>query len=87
MNKFIEPHKDWIDKTWDKIDKKLKVIAPRTDKRGIIPYTAKGGLHTPIYATDEQGNTMASGVDFCGLCILIQATKCIKIVPAHRKNF
>ena len=58
MNKFIEPHKDWIDKTWDKIDKKLKVIAPRTDKRGIIPYTTKGGVHTPVYATDEQGNTI-----------------------------
>ena len=56
MNKYIEPHKEWVDKTWQKIDKKLKVIAPRTDKKGIIPYTTVDGIHTPVYATDENGN-------------------------------
>lgn len=58
MNKYIEPHKDWINQTWEKINKKLKVVAPRTDKMGIIPYTTKDGVHTPVYARDENDNTI-----------------------------
>lgn len=58
MNKYIEPHKDWINETWDKICKKIKIVAPRTDSRDIIPYTTVNGVHKGAHAIDEQGNSI-----------------------------
>ncbi len=56
MDKYISPHKEWIDNTLKKIDKKLKVVAPRT--KGMPPYTSIDGKHTPVYAKDREGNTI-----------------------------
>ncbi len=43
MNQIIENNKEWISKTWENIDNKLKVIAVRS--RDKIPYTTKNGKH------------------------------------------
>lgn len=50
MNKYIEPHKGWVDNTLQKIDEKLKKVAPRT--KGTMPYTTKDGKHIPVYIKD-----------------------------------
>ena len=52
MNKYIEPHKEWIDSTWKKIDDKLKVVAPRT--MGLHPYSSIDGKHVPVYKTNRE---------------------------------
>lgn len=46
MDKYIYPHKEWIDETLKKVDKKLKAVSPRT--KGIPPYTTLNGKHTPV---------------------------------------
>lgn len=56
MDKYIAPHKEWVEETIKKIDKKLKVVAPRT--KGIPPYTSVDGKHTPVYSKDREGNTI-----------------------------
>jgi len=56
MKKHIEPHKEWINQIWEKIDNKLKIVAPRTDKREVLPYTTVDGVHTPAYVKDENNN-------------------------------
>lgn len=50
MNKYIDPHKEWINNTIKKIDKKLKIVSPRT--KGTLPYTTKEGKHIPVYVKD-----------------------------------
>ncbi len=37
LEKFTEPHKEWIDEVWEKIDKKMKVVSAKSI--GKIPYT------------------------------------------------
>lgn len=54
MDKYIQNHKQWVSETLEKIDKKLKIVAPRT--KGIPPYTTTDGKHTPVYVTDKDGN-------------------------------
>lgn len=56
MNKYISPHKEWIEETLKKIDKKLRVVAPHT--KGVPPYTTVDGKHTPVYSKDREGNTI-----------------------------
>ena len=53
MDKYISPYKSWIDETINKIDKKLKIVAPRT--KGTPPYTTQNGKHIPIYTKDKAG--------------------------------
>lgn len=50
MNKYIQTHKKWIDSTWEKLDRKLKVVAPRT--KGILPYSTTNGKHEFWFYTD-----------------------------------
>ena len=43
-NNFIAQNKDWIDSTWEKIEKKLSRVA--VDSREKIPYTTVNGVHS-----------------------------------------
>ncbi len=43
MNKVIEQNREWIDGTWDKIDKKMSRIAVKSYDK--IPYTTINGVH------------------------------------------
>lgn len=43
LNEIIEQNKDWIDDTWEKIDKKLSRLAVK--ERDKIPYTTVNGVH------------------------------------------
>lgn len=43
MNTIIQENKEWIDNTWEKIDKKLSKIAVRS--RNKLPYTTINGIH------------------------------------------
>ena len=43
MEKIIAQNKQWIDETWDKIDKKLSRVAIKS--RNKIPYTTINGVH------------------------------------------
>lgn len=43
MNKLIEQNKEWIDSTWEKLDKKLSRTA--ISSRNKIPYTTVNGIH------------------------------------------
>lgn len=49
MNKVIEQNREWIDGTWDKIDKKMSRIAVKSYDK--IPYTTVNGVH------DDRGRT------------------------------
>lgn len=49
MNKAIEENREWIDVTWDKIDKKMRRIAVKSYDK--IPYTSVNGTH------DNRGKT------------------------------
>lgn len=48
----MEENKQWIDETWDKLDKKLKAVSQRSKDK--IPYTAVDGVH------DDQMKTRPS---------------------------
>ncbi len=50
MNRIIEINKDWIDKTWEKIDAKLQRVAVKS--RDKIPYTTINGEHDNRAATE-----------------------------------
>lgn len=50
MNKIIEDNKEWINKTWDKIDAKLKAVRERSKDK--IPYTAIDGVHNNMAKDD-----------------------------------
>lgn len=52
MKGILEENKQWIDETWDKLDKKLKVVSQRSKDK--IPYTAVDGVH------DDQMKTRPS---------------------------
>ena len=43
MNKVIEQNREWIDGTWEKIDKKMSRIAVKSYDK--IPYTTINGVH------------------------------------------
>lgn len=43
MEKYLDTHKEWIDSTWEKLDKKLSKIA--ITSRDFIPYTTQNGKH------------------------------------------
>lgn len=43
MKGILEENRKWIDETWEKLDKKLKVVAQRSKDK--IPYTAIDGVH------------------------------------------
>ncbi|MDO4618949.1 MAG: glycoside hydrolase family 88 protein [Clostridia bacterium] len=49
MEKYIENYKEWINATWDKLDKKLSKIAIKS--RDKIPYTTKDGVHDNRHET------------------------------------
>lgn len=50
MNKIIEENKAWIDETWEKLDKKLKVVSEKSKNK--IPYTTVNGVHDNMVETD-----------------------------------
>ena len=52
MKGVLEENRQWIDETWDKLDKKLKVVSQRSKDK--IPYTAMDGVH------DDQMKTRPS---------------------------
>lgn len=43
MEKIISQNKEWIDSTWEKVDKKLKLVRERSYDK--IPYTTHDGVH------------------------------------------
>ncbi len=43
MHNIIEKNRDWINETWEKIDRKLSKVALRS--RAKLPYTAVNGVH------------------------------------------
>lgn len=50
MEKIIEKNIDWINSTWEKIDKKLKVVSEKSKNK--IPYTTKNGVHNDMAQED-----------------------------------
>ena len=50
MNKIIEENKDFINSTWDKLDKKLKLVSERSKNK--IPYTTRDGVHNNMADED-----------------------------------
>jgi len=44
MNTIIAQNKEWIDATWEKINKKLECTAVKS--RNKLPYTTIDGIHT-----------------------------------------
>lgn len=50
MEKIIEKNNKWINSTWDKIDKKLKVVSEKSKNK--IPYTTKNGIHNDMVQED-----------------------------------
>ncbi len=50
MEKIIANNMDWINETWEKIDKKLKVVSERSKNK--IPYTTKDGVHNDMVTED-----------------------------------
>ena len=49
MERYLKNHREWVDETWEKLDKKLSRIAIKS--RDFIPYTTKDGKH--ITQNDE----------------------------------
>lgn len=47
---LINENKDFIDKTWEKLDKKLKIVSERSKDK--IPYTTKDGVHNDMAEED-----------------------------------
>ena len=43
MERYLNTHKEWIDSTWEKLDKKLSKVA--ITSRDFIPYTTKNGKY------------------------------------------
>ena len=43
MEKYINQHKEWIDTTWAKLDKKLSGVAVKSREK--LPYTTVNGVH------------------------------------------
>lgn len=43
MNKYIAPHREWIDEVSKKLDKKMRYVRERSAEK--IPYTAVDGVH------------------------------------------
>lgn len=50
MKTILEQHRAWIDKTWEKLDKKLKVVSERSKNK--IPYTTVNGVHNNMAEDD-----------------------------------
>lgn len=50
MKNIIEQHRAWIDETWEKLDKKLKVVSERSKDK--IPYTTVNGVHNNMAQDD-----------------------------------
>ena len=50
MKKIIEENKTWIDETWTKLDKKLKVVSEKSKNK--IPYTTENGIHDNMVEKD-----------------------------------
>lgn len=50
MEKIIKQNKEWIDSTWEKIQRKLEKTA--ISSRDKIPYTTKNGIHDDKNLTD-----------------------------------
>lgn len=50
MEKIIEQNIDWINETWEKIDKKLKIVSEKSKNK--IPYTTKNGVHNDMVTED-----------------------------------
>ncbi len=50
MEKYIKNYEEWINSTWDKLDKKLSKVAIKS--RDKIPYTTKDGVHDNRHETD-----------------------------------
>lgn len=50
MNLVIEQNKEWIDNTWDKLEKKLTKTAVKS--RNKLPYTSINGMHDNKTETD-----------------------------------
>ena len=46
MERYLNTHKEWIDSTWEKLDKKLSKVA--ITSRDFIPYTTKNGERHPF---------------------------------------
>ena len=54
MDKYIAPHKEWLEIVWNKTNEKLRKVAPRT--KGVLPYTTQNGKHIPVYAKNPDGS-------------------------------
>lgn len=50
MKTILEQHRAWIDETWEKLDKKLKVVSERSKNK--IPYTTVNGVHNNMAEDD-----------------------------------
>ena len=50
MKEIIEKNKEWIEKTWEKTEKKLRRVAVKS--RDKIPYTTEGGVHDDMNEKD-----------------------------------
>lgn len=50
MNKIIEQNKEWINSTWEKLDKKLKKVSEKSKNK--IPYTTVDGVHDNMVEKD-----------------------------------
>lgn len=52
MKNILSENREWIDETWEKLDKKLKVVSQRSKDK--IPYSAENGVHDDQMAPDAK---------------------------------
>lgn len=50
MERIVEENKAWIDETWEKLDKKLKIVSEKSKNK--IPYTTVNGVHDNMVEKD-----------------------------------